>query len=200
MQADINEEIVNLDEQLDQVLEKNEKDFLMAYRFHMLKVQTELMQLKKKANETELKTLQDAKLAELNKEMHRFQVDCMEVRRYCDEQEKKVKALDFQKGILEEDQEFLDFELRDGREQNAVLKLALSKNLAILDEQSFENENARDSLRQYIKSVEHQLGEAGVDGALEQGPFALQNQSPDIQDAAAREQSLETGELHGLIA
>ena len=133
------------------------------------------MQLKKKANETELKTLQDAKLAELNKEMHRFQVDCMEVRRYCDEQEKKVKALDFQKGILEEDQEFLDFELRDGREQNAVLKLALSKNLAILDEQSFENENARDCLRQYIKSVEHQLGEAGVDGALEQGPFALQN-------------------------
>lgn len=147
LKADINDEIVNLDEQLDDVLEKNEKDFLMAYRFHMLKVQTELMQLKKKANETELKTLQDAKLAELNKEMHRFQVDCMEVRRYCDDQEKKVKALDFQKGILEEDQEFLDFELRDGREQNAVLKLALAKNLAILDEQSFENENARESLR-----------------------------------------------------
>ena len=57
LQADINDEIVNLDEQLDEVLEKNEKDFLMAYRFHMLKVQTELMQLKKKANETELKTL-----------------------------------------------------------------------------------------------------------------------------------------------
>lgn len=61
----------------------------------MLKVQTELMQLKKKANETELKTLQDAKLAELNKEMHRFQVDCMEVRKYCDGQEEKVKELAF---------------------------------------------------------------------------------------------------------
>ena len=85
LRAGIDEEIVSLDEQLDGVLEKNEKDFLMAYRFHMLKVQTELMQLKKKANETELKTLQDAKLAELNKEMHRFQVDCMEVRRYCDD-------------------------------------------------------------------------------------------------------------------
>ena len=34
----VNEEIVNLDERLDEVLEKNEKDFLMAYRFHMLKV------------------------------------------------------------------------------------------------------------------------------------------------------------------
>jgi hypothetical protein len=138
---------------LDEVLEKNEKDFLMAYRFHMLKVQTELMQLKKKANETELKTLQDAKLAELNKEMHRFQVDCMEVRKYCDGQEEKVKELEFQKGILEEDQEFLDFELRDGREQNAVLKLALAKNLAILDEQTFENENSRESLRQFMKNI-----------------------------------------------
>ena len=30
--------------------------------------------------------------------------------------EEKVKALDFSQGILEEDQEFLEFELRDGRE------------------------------------------------------------------------------------
>ena len=65
-------EIEGLDSKLDAVLEKNEKDFLTAYRFHMLKVQNELMQLKKKANETELKSLQDSKLAELEKEQHRF--------------------------------------------------------------------------------------------------------------------------------
>ena len=53
----IDEEVVNLDDKLDKVLEKNEKDFLMAYRFHMLKVQNELMQLKKKASETELKAI-----------------------------------------------------------------------------------------------------------------------------------------------
>ena len=51
------QEIEALDAKLDKVLEKNEKDFLTAYRFHMLKVQNELMQLKKKANETELKSL-----------------------------------------------------------------------------------------------------------------------------------------------
>jgi hypothetical protein len=56
-QVKIDGEIEGLDEKLDKVLEKNEKDFLTAYRFHMLKVQNELMQLKKKANETELKTL-----------------------------------------------------------------------------------------------------------------------------------------------
>ena len=57
LSAEINTTVEGLDEKLDTVLEKNEKDFLTAYRFHMLKVQNELMQLKKKANETELKTL-----------------------------------------------------------------------------------------------------------------------------------------------
>ena len=37
-QVKIDGEIEGLDEKLDKVLEKNEKDFLTAYRFHMLKV------------------------------------------------------------------------------------------------------------------------------------------------------------------
>lgn len=114
--ADINDVITGLDRDLDRVLEKNERDFLTAYRFHMLKVQSELMQLKKKANDTELKTLQDSKLAELDKEQHRFQRECMEVRKHCDDQEKNIKKQEFKLRILSEDQEFLDFELRDGKE------------------------------------------------------------------------------------
>ena len=43
-------------------------------------------------------------------------MECMEVRKYCDDQEKKIKKLNFKKSILNEDQEFLDFELRDGKE------------------------------------------------------------------------------------
>ena len=43
-------------------------------------------------------------------------MECMEVRKYCDEQEKNIKTLEFKKVILMEDQEFLDFELRDGKE------------------------------------------------------------------------------------
>ena len=43
LQNGIERQITGLDDKLDTVLEKNEKDFLMAYRFHMLKVQNELM-------------------------------------------------------------------------------------------------------------------------------------------------------------
>lgn len=111
-----------------------------------------------------------------------------------------MKALDFQKGILEEDQEFLDFELRDGREQNAVLKLALAKNLAILDEQTFENENARESLRQFMRSIEQSLGEAGAEGTLDQGTMVPQNQSADLQDGVPRDGSLDISDLQGVPA
>jgi len=75
----------------------------------------------------------------------------MEVRKYCDDQELQIKKLDFKKEILLQDQEFLDFELRDGKEQNATLKLALSKNLTMLDDQNFTNEKAKLGLQTFIK-------------------------------------------------
>ena len=43
-----------LDNRLDLVLEKHEKDFLSAYRYHMVKVQSELTELKGRANEKQL--------------------------------------------------------------------------------------------------------------------------------------------------
>ena len=54
-----------MDEKLDEVLEKREKEFLNAYRFHMTKVQEELNVLKARANEHELKKKQAEKIYSL---------------------------------------------------------------------------------------------------------------------------------------
>jgi hypothetical protein len=43
-----------LDNRMDIVLEQHEKDFLSAYRKHMIAVQKELTELKNKGTETEL--------------------------------------------------------------------------------------------------------------------------------------------------
>lgn len=40
----------------------------------------------------------------------------MEIRKHCDEQESKIKKLVFEKQIMIDDANFLDFELRDGKE------------------------------------------------------------------------------------
>ena len=57
----------------------------------------------------------------------------MEIRKYCDEQELNIKKLTFKMEILQQDHDFLDFELRNTREQNAELKVNISKNLTKLD-------------------------------------------------------------------
>ena len=62
--------------------------------------------------------MQDSKLAELEKEVHKVQSECMEIRKYCDDVEVKVKKLNYEKQVLVQDAEFLDYELRDGKEQN----------------------------------------------------------------------------------
>lgn len=152
MHFSINDKIEELDSKLDIVLEKNEKDFLTAYRFHMLKVQNELVQLKRRANESELKTLQDSKLADLEKELHKYQDECMEIRKTCDVQEVEIKKINFTKTILIEHQEFLDYELMDCKSQNAKLKLQLSKNIERLESQNMENGDARMSLQNLLMS------------------------------------------------
>lgn len=50
----LDNQIVQLDNRLDMVLEKHEKDFLSAYRFHMVKVQQELTELKNMGTQLDL--------------------------------------------------------------------------------------------------------------------------------------------------
>lgn len=46
--SQINQVLENFDEHIDNILERNEKDFLAAYRGHMVKVQKELEYFKAK--------------------------------------------------------------------------------------------------------------------------------------------------------
>jgi hypothetical protein len=64
---------------------------------------------------------------------------------------------------MQDDQEFLDFELRDGLEQNTMLKLQLAKQLALLDQQSAENNEAKESLSGFIDGVRRSLAEGDID-------------------------------------
>lgn len=52
--AQLDEQILNLDNLMDMRLEKHEQDFLSAYRKHMISVQREILNLKSKGTENEL--------------------------------------------------------------------------------------------------------------------------------------------------
>ena len=84
-QDQINNQVKVLDTQLEAILEKLEKSTLTAYRYHMLKVQKDLVALKQKSNEEELKTEQEGKLANLDKQIQAIRQDCMQTRAFCDQ-------------------------------------------------------------------------------------------------------------------
>lgn len=59
---EINNVIQNFDQRVEEMMMKQEKDFLSAYRGHMLKVQKELETLKKKCNEQEFLLKRDNRI------------------------------------------------------------------------------------------------------------------------------------------
>jgi Icc-related predicted phosphoesterase len=71
--------------------------------------------LKQKANEEELKSLQESKLKSLEQQIRVLRVECMKIRGHCDNQEKVIFELKNKKMELEDDRRFLDFEIRDCR-------------------------------------------------------------------------------------
>lgn len=61
----IDDQITYLDNRMDVVLEQHERDFLAAYRKHMIEVQSELTELKAKGTDAELQLKQDKKIQAL---------------------------------------------------------------------------------------------------------------------------------------
>ena len=82
----------------------------------MLKVQKELVSLKHKSNEHELKAMQEGKISVLEKQIRVLRMTCLKTRTECDKQEKVISELRNKKGELEDDRKFLDFEIRDCRQ------------------------------------------------------------------------------------
>jgi hypothetical protein len=68
-----------LDNRLDMVLENHEKDFLSAYRLHMVRVQQELTELKTRGTEAQLQLKQEKRIAALELELNHYRQDCMKI-------------------------------------------------------------------------------------------------------------------------
>lgn len=60
--------VANLSDKVSIVLQKQENEFLAAYRAHMYNVQKELQELRAKVDDAELKMKKDSKISKLEDE------------------------------------------------------------------------------------------------------------------------------------
>ena len=118
--------IKNLDIEMDQVLERHERDFLAAYRKHMIAVQRELQDLKAKGTETELQFRQNQRVMQLQKMIHRYREDCTNIMKYCTLQQKAIDSKQDEEGKLKYDSYFLDEQLMECKVENYKLKVKLA--------------------------------------------------------------------------
>ncbi len=82
--------ISELDTKFDRVLERHEKDFLSAYRGHMIKVQKELNYLRRKAKEQEIKLKKDERINNLQKSLDWFRKEALKLGKTCEYQKKEI--------------------------------------------------------------------------------------------------------------
>lgn len=93
----------------------------------MIEVQKELLQLKQKANEKELKLQQDDKILSLEQELAWVREETMKMREEIDNQEALLTDIKLENEELEDDAKFLKHQLKEGKAANTKLKVALSK-------------------------------------------------------------------------
>ncbi|CDW88794.1 UNKNOWN [Stylonychia lemnae] len=196
LQTKINSQITDLDNRLDSILEKHEKDFLTAYRYHMLKVQKELVTMKQKANENELKTQQESRINDLEKETNKYRSLCVQLRQKCDQQEKRLEQLRQFIDELEDDRKFLDYEIRDSRLQNKMLKITLSKQHNQCEEINILNQTTREEISEFNNLHLSNVNKSHFVQQRTQNILDIQDQQQLIQTTRQFEKSKENQQQH----
>ena len=148
----IDEQIAMLDNRLDLVLEKHEKDFLGAYRYHMVKVQSELTELKGRANEKQLQQKQDERIQKLEQDLSQYKGDCLKIMKYVAQQKQMIGDLTLKRREMREDEHFLAEQLMEFKVQSYKMKLNLADTHNQCKELTAQNQSAQEELEAIVRN------------------------------------------------
>lgn len=163
-------------------LERNEKDFLTAYRGHMLKVQKELEFFKSKFNEQDLRQKMDERV----KNLEWFKNEALSLGKQMNQYKVEVEKWKARCNNLEYDNSFLEKQVINTRRQNKCLKIALGKSQSHV-EQLINEVKARPDLASGITKDLLVVGKGGtitleekllLKGAGELTKYSFTPQSP----------------------
>jgi len=116
-----------LDEKVEDKLNKNEHAFFLAYKNHMYTVQKEFNELRQKADEEETKTRRDAKISSLEKELDWFMNEALRLDELCKKHKKKLDHWKGKADALEDDRQFLQNQILTAKKNNKTLRGAVEK-------------------------------------------------------------------------
>lgn len=153
--------VAELSEKIAVVLNKQEHDFLQAYRAHMFNVQKELQQLRDKVKANELELKKNHKIRKLEEARDWFRSEALRLDKISQGMRKKLKYLQDKLDSIEEDRNWLEKQLKLSKKNNkllrAELELKLGKGAKLPDGL---NEEENDFERTHVSST---LGDSSGD-------------------------------------
>mmetsp|Transcript_36292 Transcript_36292/g.67624 ORF Transcript_36292/g.67624 Transcript_36292/m.67624 type:complete len:439 (-) Transcript_36292:10-1326(-) len=126
--ADLNDMIANLSDKLTVVSNSQEKEFLSAYRVHMLGVQLELKELKLKVAKAELSLQDDGEVSKLEDECNWFRTETNRLNTHCSSMQSDITSMKNRLTTLRDQNEFLSSQLKAVMKRSRVIEVELEYN------------------------------------------------------------------------
>jgi chromosome segregation ATPase len=114
-----------LAEKVGGVLQKQERDFLAAYRAHNYNVQKELQDLRNKVAEAENSLQKNDKVHKLEEERSWYRKEALRLDAFTTSMKKDLKAMREKLEGIEDDRNWLERQLKASKKQNKLLRAEL---------------------------------------------------------------------------
>lgn len=125
---ELNDLISNLSQKLTVVASSQEKEFLSAYRVHMLGVQMELKELKQKVAKAELSLQDDGEVSKLEDECNWFRTETNRLNAHCSSMQSDIQSMKQRLATLRDQNEFLSSQLKAVMKRSRVIEVELEYN------------------------------------------------------------------------
>mmetsp|Transcript_6796 Transcript_6796/g.10224 ORF Transcript_6796/g.10224 Transcript_6796/m.10224 type:complete len:415 (-) Transcript_6796:134-1378(-) len=123
--SDLNEMIESLNEKLNVVASVQEKEFLSAYRVHMLSVQLELKELKLKVAKAEMSLQDDGEVSKLEEECNWFRTETMRLQTHSSTMQTDIQAMKSRLAALRDQNKYLSNQLKAVMKRSRVLEVEI---------------------------------------------------------------------------
>lgn len=117
--------VATLNDKVGKVLQKQEREFLSAYRAHMYQVQKELQSLRAKANDAELQLKKNDKIRSLEDEKEWYRKEALRLDKFSTQLKAELKFMREKLEAIEEDRNWLERQLKTSKKSNKLLRADL---------------------------------------------------------------------------
>jgi hypothetical protein len=131
--------VSSLSQMVTEVLAKQERDFLAAYRAHMYNVQKELEDLRNKVKEAETSLQKNDKVHKLEEERTWYRKEALRLDGFTTSMKKELKYMKEKLESIEDDRNWLERQLKASKKQNKLLRAELEIRLTNSGEDPNEN-------------------------------------------------------------